>query len=58
MLYVLQIYPDETHFLNSGNTRTHLYNSMEEFLLNCYGKPRKKIEVTEEVDKDDEEIEE
>lgn len=54
-----QIYTDESHLLNGGNTRTHLYNSMEDFLLNCYGKTRVPEEVVEEeVEKDDEEFEE
>ena len=53
-----QIYTDESHLLNGGNTRTHLYNSMEDFILNCYGKSRRHEAVEEQVEKDDEEAEE
>ncbi|XP_053385906.1 dipeptidyl peptidase 4-like isoform X1 [Mercenaria mercenaria] len=34
-----QIYTDENHNLDGGNTKKHLYNTMEDFILQCYGKP-------------------
>ncbi|XP_052813264.1 dipeptidyl peptidase 4-like isoform X1 [Mya arenaria] len=33
-----QIYTDENHFLDGRNTKTHFYNTMEDFVLQCYGK--------------------
>ena len=54
----LQIYTDESHFLNGGNTQTHMYNSMEDFILNCYGKLRKHEVVEDDIEKDAEEVEE
>lgn len=36
--HLLQVYPDENHFLNGGNTKIHSYNTMEDFILHCYGK--------------------
>ncbi|KAL4217252.1 Inactive dipeptidyl peptidase 10 [Mactra antiquata] len=53
-----QIYPDENHFLDGGNTRTHLYNTMEDFILQCYGKPTNFDELNNFVsDKDTEGVE-
>jgi hypothetical protein len=37
--YILQIYTDENHNLEGGNTKKHLHNTMEDFILQCYGKP-------------------
>ncbi|KAL5005835.1 hypothetical protein ScPMuIL_016993 [Solemya velum] len=37
-----QIYTDEQHALNGGNTKRHFYETMEDFLLECFtGKSRK-----------------
>lgn len=35
--YRVQVYTDQQHSLDGGNTRKHLYNSLEDFLLQCYG---------------------
>ncbi|KAL4217433.1 Inactive dipeptidyl peptidase 10 [Mactra antiquata] len=32
-----QIYTDSQHSINEGNSRRHLYNTLEDFLLQCYG---------------------
>ncbi|KAH3751812.1 dipeptidyl peptidase 4-like [Dreissena polymorpha] len=48
-----QIYPDENHFLNGQSTKIHLYNTMEDFILHCYGKPKSIIEfISEPSEKD------
>ncbi|WAR22415.1 DPP10-like protein [Mya arenaria] len=49
------IYTDQQHWLSGGNTRNHLYNSMEDFLFTCYGKtaPRHQIPVVFEEDEDE-----
>ncbi|XP_052248181.1 dipeptidyl peptidase 4-like isoform X2 [Dreissena polymorpha] len=31
-----QFYIDQQHSINGGNSRTHLYNTLEDFLLNCF----------------------
>ncbi|XP_060593253.1 inactive dipeptidyl peptidase 10-like isoform X2 [Ruditapes philippinarum] len=42
-----QIYTDQQHWLNGGNTRNHLYNTMEDFLFRSFGRtpPREVPEV-------------
>lgn len=42
-----QIYTDQQHWLNGGNTRKHLFNSMEDFMFRCFGRtpPREVPEV-------------
>ncbi|XP_052228345.1 dipeptidyl peptidase 4-like [Dreissena polymorpha] len=36
--YKSLIYTDQQHWLSGGNTRNHLYNSIEDFIFKCYGK--------------------
>lgn len=50
-----QIYTDEQHWLSGGNTRNHLYNTMEDFLYKCFGKKppaQDPIVIIEEEDED------
>ena len=51
-----QIYTDEQHALSGGNTQRHLYNTLEDFLLQCYGQPSQLEAHTQEpTEKDAEE---
>ncbi|XP_064598023.1 dipeptidyl peptidase 4-like [Liolophura sinensis] len=44
----LQIYTDENHFLNGGHTRRHLYETMQDFLEECFTGKSKKFDAREE----------
>ena len=44
MYYYFQFYTDQQHALNGGNTRRHLYKSMEDFLDECHHGTSKKYE--------------
>lgn len=50
-----QIYTDQQHWLNGGNTRNHLYNTMEDFFFKCFGKTppvQEPVVIVEEEDED------
>jgi hypothetical protein len=32
----VQVYPDKHHGLLGGNTRRHLFNSLDDFLTECF----------------------
>ncbi|MEW8548399.1 MAG: hypothetical protein AB2693_33260 [Candidatus Thiodiazotropha sp.] len=57
-LFNFQIYTDQQHWLNGGNTRTHLYNTMENFLYQCYGKVTQREKEEAEMSEKDDEVEE
>lgn len=42
---LLQVYTDQQHGLNGGNTKKHLYESMEDFLGECFEGVSKKFEM-------------
>ena len=44
--------------LNGGNTRTHLFNTMENFLYQCYGKTSTRETVSDDVSEKDDDVEE
>lgn len=56
--YNFQIYTDQQHWLNGGNTRTHLYNTMENFLYQCYGKITQREKDEAEMSEKDDEVDE
>lgn len=39
-----QIYTDQQHSINGGNSRRHLWNTLEDFLLQCYGGTRTRMD--------------
>lgn len=41
----MQVYTDQQHGLNGGNTKKHLYESMEDFLGECFEGVSKKFEM-------------
>ena len=41
----LQVYTDQQHGLSGGNTKKHLYESMEDFLGECFEGVSKKFEM-------------
>lgn len=44
-MFLYQIYTDENHFLNGGHTRRHLYETMQDFLEECFTGKSKKFEA-------------
>lgn len=42
--YRSQIYPDEQHLLNGGNTYRHVHETMGDFLIECFNGKSKKFE--------------
>lgn len=41
----MQVYTDQQHGLSGGNTKKHLYESMEDFLGECFEGVSKKFEM-------------
>ncbi|XP_053385534.1 dipeptidyl peptidase 4-like isoform X2 [Mercenaria mercenaria] len=39
-----QIYTDQQHSIRGGNSRRHLWNTLEDFLLQCYGGSRTRLD--------------
>ncbi|XP_060571687.1 dipeptidyl peptidase 4-like isoform X1 [Ruditapes philippinarum] len=50
-----QIYTDQQHSINGGNSRRHLWNTLEDFLFQCYGGTRTRLDELnkESSEKDD-----
>lgn len=51
---IIQIYPDEGHFLHSGATRQHLSQSLINFFEECLRQPDNIFEEDLEEDSEDE----
>ncbi|XP_021342570.1 dipeptidyl peptidase 4-like isoform X6 [Mizuhopecten yessoensis] len=47
--YRSQIYTDQQHALNGGNSRRHLYETMEDFLKECFTGKSKKFEQKSKI---------
>lgn len=45
VFFRLQVYTDQQHGLSGGNTKKHLYESMEDFLGECFEGVSKKFEM-------------
>lgn len=50
--FSLQIYPDEGHFLHSDGTQQHLSQSLVNFFEECFRKPEKGEDNSEEDEND------
>lgn len=47
---LFQVYPDQQHSLNGGNTHRHLYESMDDFLKECFFGQSKKFDLRSKVE--------
>lgn len=50
---IIQIYPDEGHFLHSEATRQHLSQSLINFFEECFSQPDNFFEDLEEESEDE-----